>query len=120
MTLRLATINLDVADPQRSKRFYVDALGMSENLERSEAPNFVYLESPGAAITLATPEAATAAEPSRTMELGFEAGDLAAVETALKEAGATGFQSQSMGWGDVLEGRDFDGHRVIVYCFRRA
>lgn len=117
MKISLASINLEVADPQRSKRFYVDALGMTENLERSHAPGFVYLESAAGNLTLATPQEAAAAEPSRTMELGFETDDLDALRARFAEHGIRGFVPQSMGWGDVLEGRDPDGHRVIVYRF---
>ena len=116
-TVKLATINLEVADPQRSKRFYLDALGLTENVNRSHAPGFVYLESEGVAVTLATPQEASAAEPTRTMELGFEVADLRALEARFAENGVTNFRSQSMGWGDVLEGRDLDGHRIIVYSF---
>lgn len=119
MNIKLATINLEVADPQRSKRFYTGALGMTENLQRSHAPGFVYLESAGGNLTLATPQAAEAAEPSRTMELGFEVDDLSALRARFAEHGVSGFTSQSMGWGDVLEGHDSDGHRVIVYRFTR-
>lgn len=118
MKIKLATINLEVADPQRSKRFYIDALGMTENLQRSHAPGFVYLASDGGDLTLATPQEALAAEPSRTMELGFEVDDLAALQARFEELGVTGFRPQSMGWSDVLEGHDPDGHRVIVYCFK--
>jgi len=117
--VKLATINLEVADPQRSKRFYLDALGLSENLERSHAPGFVYLESEGCGVTLSTPEEASASEPSRTMELGFETEDLGALEARFAQYGVSGFRSKSMGWGDVLEGNDLDGHRVIVYSFRK-
>lgn len=115
MNAKLATLNLEVADPQRSKRFYLDVLGMKENLQRSHAPGFVYLESEGCALTLATPQEAGAAEPSRTMELGFEVGDLDAFRARLAEQGVHGFQSQTMGWGEAVEGYDLDGHRVIVY-----
>jgi len=118
MRAALSTINLEVADPQRSKRFYIEALGMTESVGRSHAPNFIYLESPGASVTLAAPREGAAAEPSRTMELGFETDDLQALQARLAECGANGFQPQSMGWGEALEGRDFDGHRVIVYRLR--
>jgi len=37
-----------------------------------------------------------------------------------KQLGVSGFPSQSMGCGDVIEGHDLDGHRVIVYCFTRG
>ena len=120
MKIKLHTINLEVADPQRSKRFYIDALGMTENRRRSQPPGFVYLESESANITLATPPEASAAEPSRTMELGFEVDDLAALQAHFAEHGVAGFHSQSMGWGDVIEGHDSEGHRIIVYCFTRG
>ncbi len=119
MKIKLATINLEVSDPQASKRFYVGALGMTENLRRSHAPGFVYLESDGGDLSLATPQEAAAAEPSRTMELGFEVDDLTALQTRFAEQGIMGFHPQSMGWGEVIEGHDPDGHRVIVYCFKR-
>ena len=118
MKAKLATINLEVADPQSTKRFYIDALGMVENLERSHAPGFVYLESAGASVTLATQQTAARIEPSRSMELGFEVDDLAALAHRFSEIGVHDFVPQSMGWGDVLEGHDPDGHRVIVYKFR--
>ena len=118
MKIKLATINLDVADPQASKRFYVDALGLTENVERSHPPSFVYLSSEGADVTLARPESNTRAEPSRTMELGFEVGDIAEARARLERHGAR-VSAKAMGWGDVVETRDLDGHRVIVYAFRR-
>lgn len=119
MHIKLATINLEVADPERSKRFYIDTLGMRENTQRSQPPGFVYLESDGGNLTLATPQEAVAAEPSRTMELGFEVDDIAALRAKFTEQHITGFEPQSMGWGEVLEGHDPDGHRIIVYCFTR-
>ena len=118
MNIQLHTINLEVADPQRSKRFYIDALGMTENEQRSHPPGFVYLESAGGNVTLATPQDADAAEPSRTMELGFKADDFPALQARFAEQGIGGFESRGMGWADVLEGHDTDGHRVIVYCFK--
>lgn len=120
MIVKLATVNLEVADPQRSKRFYIDALGMVENARRSHAPGFVYLESDGASVTLATPQEGDSARPSRTMELGFEVDDLPALKARFSEHGVVGFEAQAMGWGDVFEGHDVDGHRVIVYRFSRA
>ena len=119
MKIKLATINLEVADPQTSKRFYISALDMTENLKLSHPPAFVYLQSAGGDLTLAKPRKAVAAEPSRTMELGFEVDDLAALQTRFTELGISGFQPQSMSWGDALEGHDPDGHRLIVYSFKR-
>lgn len=107
------------ADPQASKPSYLDVLGMSKNLQRSHAPGFVYLQSDKGDLTLATAQGDGWAEPSRTMELGFEVNDLPALQARLEEQKVAGFHVQSMGWGDVLEGHDLDGYRVIIYCFKR-
>ena len=87
MKTKLASINLEVADPEQSKRFYVDVLGMVEDTRRSHPPGFVYLRSDGCDVTLATPQEATGAEPSRTMELGFEVDDIAAMKAHLAACG---------------------------------
>ena len=119
MNIRLASINLEVADPQRSKRFYIDGLDLRENAGRSHPPSFVYLESDRVAITLATREDGTQpAAPSSSMEIGFELDDIEALRARFAERGITGFVRQSMGWGEVSEGHDADGYRVVIYQFR--
>ena len=121
MKARLATINLEVADPQRSKRFYVDVLGMVEDARRSHHPNFVYLRSEdGCHMTIATPPEASGTQPSRTIELGFEVDDIAAMRGHLAASGIPDYREESMGWGEALELRDLDGHRVLIYAFKRA
>lgn len=117
MKTRLATINLQVANPERSKRFYLDVLGMAEDARRSHPPAFVYLRSDGCDVTIATPPEATGADPSRTIELGFEVDDLAAMKAHLSALGIPDYREESMGWGRALELRDPDGHRVLVYSF---
>jgi catechol 2,3-dioxygenase-like lactoylglutathione lyase family enzyme len=117
MKIKLATVNLETAHPQISKRFYIDGLGMREELERSHGEGFVYLTSDGCDLTLATPEHASAAEPSRTMEIGFEVDDIAEARARLAAAGFSDVSEKSMGWGEVLETHDGDGYRVILYRF---
>jgi catechol 2,3-dioxygenase-like lactoylglutathione lyase family enzyme len=112
---KLATINLQVADPDRSKRFYVEVLGMTEDTRRSHPPAFVYLRSDGCDITIATPPEASGAQPSRTIELGFEVDDLAAMRAQLSASGVRDYREESMGWGKALELRDCDGHRIVIY-----
>jgi catechol 2,3-dioxygenase-like lactoylglutathione lyase family enzyme len=120
MRAKLATINLQVADPQQSKRFYMDALGMIEDARRSHPPTFVYLRSDGCDVTLATPQEASGARPSRTIELGFEVNDIAAMRAHLSALGLSDYSEESMGWGEALELRDSDGHRVVIYSFETA
>ncbi len=117
MKTKLASINLEVANPERSKRFYLDVLGMVEDTRRSHAPGFVYLRSDGCDVTLASPQEASEAEASRTMELGFEVDDIAAMKAHLSSSGIANYREESMGWGRALELRDDDGYRVLVYQF---
>lgn len=115
MNIKLHTINLEVMDPEAAKEFYVEALGMSVNPQRSHGPDFLYLESAGCHLTLAKREPAGAQAPCRTVELGFEVDDLPAVQNHLASRNVSGFKPQKMGWGEVIEGQDPDGHRVILY-----
>ncbi len=117
MTTKLATINLQVADPQSSKRFYMDVLGMTEDARRSHPPGFVYLRSEGCDLTLACPQEAAGARPSHTIELGFEVDDIAAMKAHLAACGVRDAREESMGWGEAIELRDRDGHRLLVYSF---
>ena len=112
MNVKLASINLQVADPDRSKRFYLDAMGMAEDARRSHPPSFVYLKSEGCDLTLASFPDSPGAEPSRTMELGFEVDDIRAMKARLASLGLGDVREESMGWGEALELRDHDGHRV--------
>jgi catechol 2,3-dioxygenase-like lactoylglutathione lyase family enzyme len=117
MKIKLASINLEVADPEWSKRFYVDVLGMVEDDRRSHPPDFVYLRSDGCDVTLAKPQETSRAEPSGTMELGFEVDDVEAMKARLSAHGLGDYREESMGWGRALELRDGDGHRIVVYAF---
>jgi catechol 2,3-dioxygenase-like lactoylglutathione lyase family enzyme len=120
MKIKLASINLEVAAPERSKRFYLDVLGMVEDSQRSHPPGFVYLQSDGCGMTLASPQEASGAEPSRTMELGFEVDDIASMKAHLSACGIRDYREESMGWGDAIELHDEDGHRVLIYAFKWA
>jgi catechol 2,3-dioxygenase-like lactoylglutathione lyase family enzyme len=117
---KLASINLQVVAPQRSKRFYVDVLGMVEDTRRSHPPTFVYLRSDGCDVTLAAPQESYGAQPSSTIELGFEVEDIAAMRSHLSARGIPDYREESMGWGEALELRDDDGHRVVIYSFKKA
>lgn len=120
MKIKLHTVNLEVTNPKTAKQFYVDILGMTENLERSHPPDFIYLESAGCHLTLAKRELPSGEKCSRTMELGFLAEDLKALQARLRERNLNGFRPQAMAWGDVIEGHDPDGHRVILYSLNQG
>jgi len=115
MNIKLSTINLEVSDPEASKQFYVNALGMTLNPKRSHSRDFLYLESAGCHLTLARRDPPDGQKPCRSVELGFEVDDLPAVQKQFASQNINGFKPQKMGWGEVIEGCDPDGHRVILY-----
>jgi hypothetical protein len=98
----------------------MDALGMIEDVGRSHPPAFVYLRSDGCDVTLATPQQAAGAQPSPTIELGFEVDDIAVMRAHLSALGIPDYREESMGWGEALELRDSDGHRVVIYSIAAA
>jgi catechol 2,3-dioxygenase-like lactoylglutathione lyase family enzyme len=120
MRAKLASIHLEVSDPAESKRFYVDVLGMVEDTRRSHPPAFAYLRSDGCDLTLASPRWAAGAEPSPTVEIGFEVDDIAAMRARLSACGITGARGESMGWGEALELRDRDGYRIVIYALNEG
>ena len=119
MTIKLATINIEVSDLERTKAFYKEVFGMVEDLQRSHPPTFAYLASPGCAITMTIPNETAKPDASRTMEMGFETDDLATLRERLKNRGHQGAVDKSMGWADAVELRDPDGYRIVVYQFGR-
>ena len=54
------------------------------------------------------------------MVLGFEVDDIAAMKAHLSSCGIPDYREESMGWGEALELRDNDGHRVLIYAFKGA
>ncbi|HEY0779828.1 MAG TPA: VOC family protein [Gemmatirosa sp.] len=125
----LANVNLFVHDPERARRFYVEALGLRDDA-RSAPPHFVLLDA-GGGCTL-TLQAARALGESLdhgaadgAVELGFELavgtadGDAtAALDAAAARLSALGGvvgPPQVMGWARGFDGRDPDGHRLTVF-----
>lgn len=117
--MNLATINLLVVDPEKSKNFYVSALGMKVNTRRSEAPHFYYLESEGAALTMAKPTHIEVPKATGSVEIGFEVADIKATKQLLEAAGVHALKESSMHWGDTIETLDPDGHRIIAYVLKK-
>ena len=120
MNVKLATVNLQSNDPQRAKRFHVDALGLAEDAARSSPPSFIYLRSGGCDVTISQVQQAGAADPSDSMELGFEVDDLESLKARLTSLGIYNYRQESMGWGDALELADPDGYRCVIYRLRAS
>ncbi len=120
MKTRLATINLQVADPRRSRQFYEDVLGMVDDPRRSHPPNFLYLRSDGIDLTLAALDEADSVLPTQTIELGFEVDDFQAMKDHLSVLGVPDHKEESMGWGRALELHDPDRHRIVIYSLNET
>ncbi|HEY0778386.1 MAG TPA: VOC family protein [Gemmatirosa sp.] len=127
----LANVNLFVLDPERSRRFYVEALGLQDDT-RSAPPHFVLLDAGGGCtLTLqaarALGESLNPGVADGAVELGFElaaaTADDGADATAALEAAAARLAAfgglvsppQIMGWARGFDGRDPDGHRLTVF-----
>ena len=119
MKTKLATVNLEVTDLDRSKRFYEEVLGMSEDDRRSHPPGFVYLRSSGCDVTLANSAAANGATTPHSVELGFGVDNITATRDHLSAVGFRNYREETMGWGEAMELSDPDGHRILVYTFER-
>lgn len=118
---RLGNINLFVRDIAQARRFYTEALGLTEMPERSAPPSFALLDAGGCTITLQD-AAATGAifGSSDSVELGFAVADVEAAGAALRAWGVEVSAVQQMGWGSGLDARDPDGYRLTVYRMREA
>lgn len=117
MNNKLATINLEVRDLPLCLRFYRDVFGVKENAERSHPPGFYYLESPAGHLTL---QPSRGGKPGTTIELGFEVEDLVPIISALSAFPGSPVTRQSMSWGNALETKDPEGHRILAYKFAPA
>ncbi len=124
----LANVNLFVRDPERARRFYVEALGLRDDA-RSAPPHFVLLDA-GGGPTLTLQAASVLGEALDRVggvELGFElapaglsagpdaAATLDAARARVVAAGGTAAAVEVMGWATGFDGRDPDGHRLSVF-----
>ena len=116
MATRLSNINLFVADVDRSARFYAAAFGLRRDDERSAPPGFAYLDGGTISLTLQSADAPGAIlGQAESVEIGFEADDLAGLRLALERQGVAVSATQEMGWGSGFDARDPDGTRLTVF-----
>lgn len=121
MGIQLGNINLFVRDMEQAQQFYVDALGLVENVERSAPPGFVLLEAGACTVTLQDGSAPGAAfGPASSIELGFMVEDCEALRRRLVTWGASVSAVQQMGWGSGFDVTDPDGHRLTIYHMHKV
>ena len=79
-------------------------------------PDFLVLTVGKATLSFQSREAVgMSQEPVGGVELGFEVADVQATAGRLQEQGGQVEKSNQMGWGESVDGRDLDGHRVTIY-----
>lgn len=118
MSTKLGNVNLFVRDIERSKRFFIDAIGLVEDLELSAPPSFILLKAGGCNLTLqdGTNPGANF-ETAASIELGFEVDDLEAVRSRLEAWDIAMSDLQQMDWGGGFDARDPDGHRLSIFRY---
>lgn len=121
MRSTLGNINLFVRDTAQAKRFYTEALGLTEVPDRSAPPAFFLLNAGGCTLTLQDASAPGAAfDVGTSIELGFAVDDVDAAQATLREWGVEVGEVQQMGWGGGFDARDPEGHRLTIYKRRDA
>lgn len=116
MSIRLENVNLFVRDIAQARRFYVEALGLEEDQERSAPPGFVLLRAGSCTLTLQDGSAPGADfSPAASVELGFAVDDVEAARERLLAWGGQVSPVQRMGWGSGFDAADLEGHRLTIY-----
>ena len=110
----LTNLTLAVLDPERSRRFYMTAFGLTET--GRSAPGMALLEvGNGVTLLLQDAQASSAAPTPGGVELGFEVEDVEAARHTLLALGAEVGEVQTMGWGGGFDARDPDGHALTIF-----
>ncbi|GGQ98947.1 VOC family protein [Deinococcus ruber] len=110
----LTNLTLAVLDPERSRRFYMTAFGLTET--RRSAPGMAMLEvGNGVTLLFQDHQASSAAPTPGGVELGFEVDDVENTRHTLLALGAEVGDVQTMGWGGGFDARDPDGHALTVF-----
>lgn len=115
-TARLANINLFVRDAHQAYQFYQHVFGFELEPGMAHPPDFWVLTVGHATLSFQPKEAVgMSQEPVGGVELGFEVSDVQATAARLQEQGGQLDRSNQMGWGESVDGRDLDGHRITIY-----
>lgn len=107
--IQLGSVNLIVKDIRAAEKFYVEALGLTVDQERTNRPSFVLLRAANCMVILQ--EARTEDAALSPIELGFEVDDVHAMQEKLGSRACV----QQMGWGGAIETSDPEGTRLNLY-----
>ena len=110
--IQLGSVNLVVQDIAAAEKFYVGVLGLTVDKERSNPPSFLLLRAENCMVILQDAKAMESAPDGiRSVELGFQVEDVAAMKEKLGDRARV----QSMGWGNAIETEDPNGIRLNLY-----
>ncbi|MBD2757467.1 VOC family protein [Spirosoma validum] len=115
-TARLANINLFVRDADQAYQFYQHVFGFELEPGMAHPPDFWVLNAGSATLSFQAKAAVGMnQEPVGGIELGVEVADVQATAARLQARGGQIDASNQMSWGESVDGRDLDGHRVTIY-----
>lgn len=113
MEMRLELVAVPVTDVDRAKKFYVDKVGFTADVDQvvSDDVRFVQLTPPGSACSITVGKGLTALLPGSLDNLQMVVGDADAVRTALLARGVAASQVDDQPWGRFVYFADPDGNR---------
>jgi len=115
-TARLANINLFVRDAHQAYQFYQQVFGFKPEPGMAHPPDFLVLNVGNATLSFQSKAAVgMSQEPVGGMELGFEVAEVGATAALLQQQGGQLERSNKMEWGESVDGRDLDDHRITIY-----
>jgi catechol 2,3-dioxygenase-like lactoylglutathione lyase family enzyme len=116
-SIRLANVNLFVADTEKSKTFYTDLLGLEQDQKLSFPPTMIGIKA--GVCTLNIQDAKSIGKTvtgNDGMELAFEVTDVDALHQKLKTANVQGLTDvMEQGYGRTFDAKDPDSYLLTFY-----
>jgi len=112
MDMRLELVNVPVSDVDRSKAFYADKVGFTEDndVTVSDEIRFVQLTPPGSGCSISIGVGLTGMQPGAVQGLQLVVDDIHAARAAFLERGLEVGEVQEFPWGSFVYFSDPDGN----------
>ena len=112
MDMRLELVNVPVSDVDRSKAFYADKVGFTEDndVTVSDEIRFVQLTPPGSGCSISIGVGLTGMQPGAVQGLQLVVDDIHAARAAFLERGLDVGEVQEFPWGSFVYFSDPDGN----------
>ena len=110
--MRLELVNVPVSDVDRSKAFYADKVGFTEDndVTVSDEIRFVQLTPPGSGCSISIGVGLTGMQPGAVQGLQLVVDDIHAARAAFLERGLEVGEVQEFPWGSFVYFSDPDGN----------